>query len=549
MRVQPQNAAAPGAATCVAILAATIVLLDGRELAQAAQSECGQPVSNGDAPTASDSLFTLQAAVGFRLCDVCVCDVNGDGVVSASDGLAMLSAATGLDVPLLCPECDAAAQCPGIAQFALFSGTRGPCATNDDCGGIAVCNPMLSRCQTATAVDSGWTGIAHDGDTNDIVPARLILDCEGPAPCGECAIVDLDPLLQNCRCADDNRQVCFRPFEADEQSCGGSVCNCYFGPPVAQSAGNTPTCVVSGVDAIGGLVDVDAGAGTIELDLRTRVHLGISLLQPCPYCDGDPVPADGRRGGTCVGGQNDGETCDAQSANTTFPAPGGGRHSLDCFPSVGANVSGVGLRVDVDLTTGPSILEANLRCSELPIFEGLFCPCRVCSEDPTRACNSNEDCARIDAGTCSSDGAGVSPRPNACSDAVCVDIGGGEGECATGPDDRFCDGIVRANGRGLIACQDDADCEPGTIGVDAGSCTIEVRRECFLDPIVSSGAPHPVAPRAADTFCAPPVSGSSGINSVAGLPGPARLTYQSLLTLFCKNAPLLSYTPGIGGCP
>lgn len=532
-------------------LSATIVLFAAfAGPALAGQGDCGQPVSVGEAPTASDSLFTLQGAVGIRICDPCVCDVNDDAVVSAGDALGILNASTGIEVPLSCPLCDPSAQCPGVAQFALLAGTRDPCASNDDCGGIAVCSPLSGRCTTRTQSESGWTGIAHGGDTNDIVPARLVLDCQGPAPCGECSIVTLDPLLQNCRCADDNRQICFRPFAADEESCGGGTCNCYFGPPVPLSAGNTPTCLVSGLDAIGGTVDVDAGSGTIELDLRTNVHLGISLVQPCPYCEGDPVPADGSRGGLCIGGENDGAPCDAQSANTTFPAPGGARHSLDCFPSAQANVSGVGVRTDVDLTTGTSSLGAGLRCSSLPIFEGLRCPCRVCTGDPTQACLSNEDCAAIGAGDCDSDGpTGASPRPNACSAGVCVDIGNGKGECDTGPDDSFCDGIVRASGAGLIGCQTDADCAPETIGVDAGLCRVIERRRCFLDPLTSQGLASPVAPQAADTFCAPPTSGSPAINTIAGLPGPARLTYQSVLSLFCKNAPLELYTPGSGGCP
>jgi len=48
---------------------------------------------------------TLRAAVGASVCELCVCDVNGSGEVTASDALAVLQAAVGLDVTLDCPPC------------------------------------------------------------------------------------------------------------------------------------------------------------------------------------------------------------------------------------------------------------------------------------------------------------------------------------------------------------------------------------------------------------------------------------------------------------
>jgi len=65
---------------------------------------CGQPVSTGATPTASDCLFILKSAVGSTICDPeCVCDTNGTGGVTASDALRCLSKAVGLDVALDCP--------------------------------------------------------------------------------------------------------------------------------------------------------------------------------------------------------------------------------------------------------------------------------------------------------------------------------------------------------------------------------------------------------------------------------------------------------------
>lgn len=176
------------------------------------------------------------------------------------------------------------------------------------------------------------------------------------------------------------------------------------------------------------------------------------------------------------------------------------------------------------------------------------CPCRVCSGNSAVPCNSDADCATAGAGTCSSNGNGTQTIPNACDDGLCESIGNEEGECTNGPDDTWCDAIVRAGGGGLIGCSTNDDCGPGVLGVDAGSCTIIERRPCFLDPIVTQGAPHPAIPQVGGTFCLPATTASS-VNNSAGFPGPGRLKLQSLVSLFCKSDPEQAYTPGVGGCP
>jgi hypothetical protein len=76
---------------------------------------CGDPLalhassfgttSTGRAVTASDALYTLQAAVGIATCAICVCDVDGGGSVAATDALAILRYAVGQPVTLNCPAC------------------------------------------------------------------------------------------------------------------------------------------------------------------------------------------------------------------------------------------------------------------------------------------------------------------------------------------------------------------------------------------------------------------------------------------------------------
>lgn len=515
----------------------------------AAVGDCGQPVG-ADVATATDALFVLRTSVGLVACNRCTCDVDDSGSITASDALNVLRDAVGLPVASDCPACDPdGLTCPGVVQFALFAKIRGACATNDECAGFSVCDPSLGRCRTASENDIGWTGLSHNADTDDPVPARLFLDCVGPAPCGHCTIAGHDPSLHNCRCLDDNRQACFTVAGPDDEFCGGGQCVCYFGPPLPVSAGNTPTCVLNSLASQpSGEVDVDRGAGTIQIHFAEKVFLGLSLTQPCPLCVNDTTPADGVRDGSCAGGLNNGQDCDAQAYNSTFPPPTGALYSLDCFPVAGANITGPGLSIPIDLTTGRSELHAEVPCATDGPASELSCPCRVCSGDETRPCNRDADCAAAGAGTCSSNGVGAEALPNDCTTGQCDDVGGEQGVCAAGPGGSYCDLILRADGTGLISCATNDDCASENIGVDGGNCTRVEGRPCFLDPIVAQGFAHPLVPLAAGTFCSPPTL-SETVNSVVGLPGPGRLTLQTAVSLFCKSDPHVHYAPGNGGCP
>ena len=63
----------------------TAIMLTPGARADAALSDCGQPASTGDNPTATDCLFILQAAVGAQTCTPeCICDTSGVGGISLS---------------------------------------------------------------------------------------------------------------------------------------------------------------------------------------------------------------------------------------------------------------------------------------------------------------------------------------------------------------------------------------------------------------------------------------------------------------------------------
>ena len=517
---------------------------------QAQVDACGLPVDGTPPTLSSDALYVLNTAVNLQTCALCVCDVDDSGIVAATDALIVLRSAVELPVTLDCPSCDPEGlECPAVAQFALFASIRGTCATNAECAAFSACDTTLGRCRTATESDTGWTGLSHNDDTNDPVPARVFLGCEGPAPCGDCTITGHDPSLGNCRCASDNRQRCFTVAGPDEEFCGGGQCVCNFGPPLPLSSGNTPVCVLNTLAGQpDGDVNIDEGSGTLNLHLAEKVFSGLSILQPCPICLNDTKPADGMRNGVCVGGLNDTQSCDAQAYNSTFPPPTGALYSLDCFPLPDANIAGSGLSIEIGLTTGRNELHADVPCATDGPAAALDCPCRVCDGDTTVPCRTDADCAAKDAGTCSSNGLGEQTLPNACETGQCDNVGGEHGLCAVGPDDTFCDQFLRADGKGLIACQTNVDCSPQNVGVDAGDCSVVERRPCFLDPIVTQGAPNPYVPFVGGTYCSPPTSGGT-VNIVAGFPGPGRLSLQTAVSLFCKSDPHATYTPGSGGCP
>lgn len=86
----------------------------------AAQGDCGQPLSNGTDPSATDALFVLRTAVGSESCDSCVCDVDASGATTASDALLVLNAAVGT-ASLSCTSCSVALY--AVATFPAGEGS------------------------------------------------------------------------------------------------------------------------------------------------------------------------------------------------------------------------------------------------------------------------------------------------------------------------------------------------------------------------------------------------------------------------------------------
>jgi hypothetical protein len=77
---------------------------------------CGDPanlsvgVLGGDALaneiTASDALFILFASLELQTCELCICDINGSGSITATDALLALASAIGQSITFNCPACE-----------------------------------------------------------------------------------------------------------------------------------------------------------------------------------------------------------------------------------------------------------------------------------------------------------------------------------------------------------------------------------------------------------------------------------------------------------
>jgi len=411
-----------------------------------------------------------------------------------------------------------------------------------------------ASCQSPFALDAASCSVGVSCSTSadcKVCSGDISIACLNNDGCNECSVTG-GPCVSNgdCpsgeTCVDQVNGVCLTGAQLPTCSGGQCVgsCECFLAPPEPVSGGNVPACFVRKLGAdVTGTWNLDTGASALDIALLRRIYLGELTTVPCPTCVGDVTANDGVRDGTCSKGRNDGESCDANSSDATFPAPSGGDYSYDCFPDDGKNLTGTGLASMFTLTTGSSSLSANVACG-WPVIAPEICPCGVCSGDSSIACSSNSDCGG--AGTCG--GAAVLvPRANECTGSSCTDLGGGEGECTTGPDQTFCNGVLRADGTPFVTCISNVDCDNADCGSGAGAglcgtCSLTKRRECFLDPIVATGTASTTDPVAIATYCMSQTA-SPGANAVIGLPGPARVKIDSSSVSRCPGG--VAYPP----CP
>jgi hypothetical protein len=439
---------------------------------------------------------------------------------------------------------------------------------------IAAESTIHGNVNYSSRLDIGWTGLSHGMPIVDQYTLSADLDCPGSeaGSCGDCDVLGVSALGSQyqsfTRCTGTNPGVddptieCDVPFTLDPK-CNGSMCAYFLGPPLPISAGNNPTCNLNAMrEDITGTANPDSGASEMSVKLKTRTYTGgtATLTRPCPVCLNDTTPMDGVKDGTCKGGAQGGTCqgmppsttcsggpndtqacttnadcpgfpCDTQGVDATFgPAPSEG-FSLDCPPAPLTNISGDGLTIDLALTTGTTSLSQQVSCdAPLGILD---CWCGVCTGNTALPCSNDMDCSNAGFGSCSSFGSGIARQPNDCDTLTCNDQGGGVfGLCDGGPDDSFCDGLLRENGDGFLQCNSDSDCASinALCGGNCGTCNHVQRRKCFLNPIQETGVADPENPILVSAFCLPPTS-NSAINGVAGVPGPARAVTETTTRL------------------
>ncbi|HYC53432.1 MAG TPA: hypothetical protein VEL28_00620 [Candidatus Binatia bacterium] len=507
----------------MASLVAAMLLIPSSVLAL----RCGQPVSAGAKPTASDALATLKAGVGGAQCDQqpCICDVDNNGDIAASDALRVLNAAVGKEELGACCE----SQAPGCTAFAIST-------------------------TSASRLDQGTTGLAHDLQlpASELTTVEVLRRCSNDQSiCDDDEDCDEGSCLATCDCFDDS--TCDVAGPAEQRHCvatldacqtnadcsAGVSCVAMFLPPLALSAGGNPVCVVSPFHSeVTGEIDTETGDVSLSATIRERVYLGIAIDQPCPRCgapESEPKLGDEF---TCEGGQQPGAACTVDAVGVF------GGTSFDCAPSGSSSIIGNGVVVPIPtLTTGTIEKTAALPCADFSFqshpsrgnakcidaisMEDPLCTsnadCRRCTGDVSIACSGNDDCTG--AGVC----AEAPAQPVTCgywchcgfcdddpsrpcfSDSECP----GEQECVAGtgnsaqpnapqrrPNDCSLDKFLCGAEEEEVcattqtghcqlqpwrACNDDEVCQ----ATESGTCVLEPR-QCFGPSISRQGATSPL---------------------------------------------------------
>jgi hypothetical protein len=150
--------------------------------------DCGQPVSGGIAPVATDALFALAVAVGTQTCDACVCDVDSSGgsnPISATDALIILRRAVDPAVEISCIECSVGcdqSEAPECGGLCPDGGTCAPEPTEpENCS-------CLGSCELGPAPVCGGACDGPDDDPSDVCTS-IVISIDGGEPDFACICI------------------------------------------------------------------------------------------------------------------------------------------------------------------------------------------------------------------------------------------------------------------------------------------------------------------------------------------------------------------------
>jgi hypothetical protein len=582
----------------IAFIAALAITAFGTpQISFAAQGDCGQPVSNGNNPVASDALNALNAAVGLVVCDLSVCDVNCSGTITAPDALSILNVAVSLPVEGFC-DCGPTTT---TTMGSTTTTTTGPTTTTTMGATLPGCSSAQFFAKAGSDLDTGWKGTGHNAEiiegasitfavlkrcSSDDSVCRIDTDC----PSGTCDLTcDCNPGSGDTECevtGPTTPSACSADTSlpcATNQDCvdaaAGTRCVKFFGPPLPLVASGVPVCVTTYFqEPLTGTANSATGEGVAAASLKSRVHLGIGIGLPCPGCLGAAVGDVA----TCTGAgsPNEGLPCTVHAISPLF-----GGVSSDCPPVVTSNISGEGLNIGFKkVTTGTASKTATLPCgfgfhpslgnalcldnftactsnNDCPGSQcGVYCHCGFCDGDSTLPCFDDGDC---DGGTCGSD-LNVSSlnqyNSNACQSLVCGEVSS-EQCCVTGePGCAQPTGLIGECIDVPTACGSDLECQ----NAGSGDTCILTPTPCFESTITRTGVAAPLGkyctddpnvgactnngdcavgtcvpdssePVTAALFCVP-ATASSAINGAAGTPGPGAIAFKAaLISCRCQD--------------
>ncbi|MFQ5478745.1 MAG: hypothetical protein ACE5E4_09020 [Candidatus Binatia bacterium] len=453
-------------------VALLVVLAPSAEVGAAA-GDCGIPSSGSTTPMASDALFILKEAVApVKSCDLCVCDVNSDGGISAVDALIVLKKAVGQSVSLACVAC-ASNDC----FFSSAPSCGGDCPLGEVCARDPF-DPEFCECLTPCETDSAPACGSDCGDLVGLTCQVLSVSISGMSPLTTCECAA--PGLQAC--ADSSSSgcdgVCGNGQACNDDGLGGCICQTLptQGPcaeAIAPQCGGTCTegfiCEDTGSGC--GCVDFSGTESCEEGDdyplcggacadglfcaagiLGECECLDLCELSDAPACGGacsDPgascVPGTGTIGGVaigfclCSGGMT-------STTSTTHPP-------VTSTTTTTTTVPVVYTCFDAAVPTCGGTCPPGLTCAEDPLDPG-FCECLTgCEISAAPSCGG--DCNNDPGVTCQvlSIAAGGGPAQEQC---ICAAPGvqdcpssagtGCDGLCSPG-------GACASDGMGGCVCQ------------------------------------------------------------------------------------------------
>lgn len=149
-------------------------------------ARCGQPVTTGATPTASDCLFILRVAVGIDACPLpCVCDLNGDLRVSATDSLSCLNVAVGSGAPLECPCAATTTTLGGAMGVCCLAGTCSIVAPAD-CAGVYLRDSTAAGCSRSDVRECSRVAASTSTTTTTTVNPPTTTNTTLESPRGVC---------------------------------------------------------------------------------------------------------------------------------------------------------------------------------------------------------------------------------------------------------------------------------------------------------------------------------------------------------------------------